>query len=639
MQKQYKKQQNEKKVNKKIEKAKESITCNIFAMGKLELTLIIEFKDKDLIQKKEGRETKININDINMECIEKLMFIQNNEDLINRIKLESENDSIKQFLLIKKTSKGNRQIEFFPFSCPMFKERAEFLGIIFKKVTSRYGILINQNSLDKKQDYSIKINLVYKQGLNSFDYQEEKDKETDNEIESENWGNSKKKKDNKDNEGDEDNDNICEEKGLIPKFKRKNCMLRKLKPHKEKYDLIYFNYSDLQKMEGNVQEEDLIELMKFFKKKKSKIFINFYKSDKSQIVEPPDEKDDEENEEENADNNENEKGDNNIGNDINENEEKEDSNEEIKSSNKFSNIYQLNILYNLADIYFFDEDQALELFDKHLKYFGTDKSINKLNKAKIYDYFINSIAGNSNDSDEKIGLFLNNLDKFTIVTCSHQSGTKDTYDSKLYPKITARNIETINHYKAIIQENKDEYYNIFNTLMLGALSTGRNNFAEQIYYEFQSALTIIKKEIECNKNNISINKEKIIDFKAIQSGNKQNFSQRMKEKGFILDCMNQEKSKLKEYVPLRDKNLKWYFRSKSNMKYLKQKGFVDNKGYIMYDKEYRDSLGSPYRLNNKTNNRNSHSLSKVIFELSKNNKISQNYLLTENIRTKEKVAK
>ena len=68
---------------------------------------------------------------------------------------------------------------------------------------------------------------------------------------------------------------------------------------------------------------------------------------------------------------------------------------------------------------------------------------------------------------------------------------------------------------------------------------------------------------------------------------------RGKEKGFVLDCMNQEKSKMKEYVPLKDKNLKWYFRSEINKKYLVEKGFVDKKGYIMYDKEYKDTLSSP----------------------------------------------
>ena len=105
-------------------------------------------------------------------------------------------------------------------------------------------------------------------------------------------------------------------------------------------------------------------------------------------------------------------------------------------------------------------------------------------------------------------LFLNNLEKFTIVTCKKKSGIKDTFDSKLYPKNTPRNQETINQYKAIIRENKDEYYNIFITLMIGALSSGTNNLAEEINFSFISALTIIKKELECNKNNININKEK-----------------------------------------------------------------------------------------------------------------------------------
>ena len=83
---------------------------------------------------------------------------------------------------------------------------------------------------------------------------------------------------------------------------------------------------------------------------------------------------------------------------------------------------------------------------------------------------------------------------------------------------------------------------------------------------------------------------KLIDYKTIKKAardNKKYYMQKGKEEGFVLDCLNKEKSKLKEYMPLKDKNLKWYFKSKTNKKYLVERGFVDKKGYIMYDKAYR----------------------------------------------------
>jgi hypothetical protein len=326
-----------------------------------------------------------------------------------------------------------------------------------------------------------------------------------------------------------------------------------------------------------------------------------------------------------------------------ENKEEDIKDEKPKTRTKFKNQKSLNKLYKLTDLFFFDEKQAYQLFDRHLKCFGKKKSVYNLNKTQIYDYFMSSIVGKTNDSEEKIGLFLNEFEKFTVVVCSKQTGSKETMDSKLYPKKTYRNIQTINQYKQIIQENKDDYYNIFATLMLRALSSKNPNIEEEINSAFIGALTIIKKEIECNKNKVHTDITKFIDYKTIQKGDMENrryFAQKWKERGFVLDCLNQEKSKIKQYIPLKDKNLKWYFRSKSNMKYLVQKGFVDNKGYIMYDREYRRVFGSPDKLKYKYNN-NSSSLSKIIKDLSMKNSlnISSNYIVTENIRTKEKIPK
>jgi len=664
-------QQNKKKPNKKIEKTsntseKSSINAkyNMFAFGFLDLTFIIEFNDKEISQIKGVKSFK----EITIDNLELLEFIKDNQDLINRIQLQSENDSIKQFLLLNKISKENKQIEFFPFCCPKFTNKCTFFQEIFDKVTKKYGILVNKNSLDKDKGYSINIKLIYKKSFNSIEYVEIAERESDMEIKSEspiNPNTSKKVKieeeeTNSINENPEENPWV--KKGLIPKFKRKGCMLSKLRPNCEAYDLIYVNYSDLQKIQGDFEEEDFIELIKFFKKKKSKIFIDFYKPLKSEYVEPPEEEEEEDEyddeddidsddieekvntenpvneEKKESEKKESEKKDVSV-----ENKEEDITDEKPKNRTKFKNQKSLNKLYKLTDLFFFDEKQAYQLFDRHLKCFGKKKSVYKLNKAQIYDYFMSSIVGKIKDSEEKIGLFLNEFEKFTVVVCSKQTRSKETMDSKLYPKKTYRNIQTINQYKQIIQENKDDYYNIFATLMLRALSSKNPNIEEEINSAFIGALTIIKKEIECNKNKVHTDITKLIDYKTIQKGDSENrryYAQKWKERGFVLDCLNQEKSTIKQYIPLKDKNLKWYFRSKSNMKYLVKKGFVDNKGYIMYDREYRGVFGSPDKLKYKYNNKSS-SLSKIIKDLSMKNSlnISSNYMVTENIRTKEKIPK
>ena len=253
-------QQYIKKVNKKNDKSSDTSKktlnipkFNIFAIGSLDLTFIIEFNDKEISQIKDGKTIK----DINMENIELLEFIKNNQDIINRIKLDSENDSLKQFLLINKTSKGKRQIEFFPFRSPKFKGKTKFLQEIFDKVTKNNGILINKNSLDKNQEYSIKINLIHKKDFINFEYFEIDEKETDMDIKSESPVNPKTpiKKEIEEDEYDDETTKWVK-KGLIPNFKRNRCMLSKLRPTFEKYDLIYVNFNELQNIEGDFKEED-----------------------------------------------------------------------------------------------------------------------------------------------------------------------------------------------------------------------------------------------------------------------------------------------------------------------------------------------------------------------------------------------
>ena len=65
-----------------------------------------------------------------------------------------------------------------------------------------------------------------------------------------------------------------------------------------------------------------------------------------------------------------------------------------------------------------------------------------------------------------------------------------------------------------------------------------------------------------------------------------------KEGGFVLDCLNKSKSSLKDYVSLYDYHLKGFFSSEIIRKNLKDKGFIDSNGFIMYDPVYRSVMGA-----------------------------------------------
>ena len=629
---------------KKIKKKPSNIGSKdvIFTMGVLDLTFIIEFTDRDL--------SKANLERIeSITKLNQLEFLKYNEDLIRRIKLKSDNEILKQLILLNKTSEIKKRIEFFAVFSPKFREN-EFFIDIFDKVTKRNGIIINKKSISKKAHFSINFELKYKSTIQIFNYNEG-DTETDNQIENEHF--ETRSGFNK-NSVIVDNDNSEDDK------KEGNKLLNILKPDFKKYGLVYINFNELKNIEEFVDADEFVDLVKSFKSKGIKVFANYYKPDKSDLGNPPPEDDDVFEEEDhynpnnaNKDNNEKENEDDNENENENEankeeqntpKDQQEDENNKSKEKT-FSKQKFLKTLYDLSDIFFFDENQANKLFDNHFIAFSQKNGANPIKKSQVHDYFISSIAGNT--KGDKVGLFLKDLEYFTIVNCANKIGNCETIDSTLYPKRTIRNIELINRYKSIIQQNRDEFYSIFCSLMIGAVSDPTKSFEEEIKVGFINALDIIKKELECSKTNISFNEGRLINFKSLKQNsrfNRTNCSLKGKENGFVLDCMNKEKSKLKPYLSLNDKNLKLFFDSKYNWKNLVQKGFIDKKGYIMYDKEYREVLGPEYTIkaNKRRNKKGNKSLTKVINELSLKNRILKTEpkkIFIKRNRTEKKIPK
>jgi hypothetical protein len=74
-----------------------------------------------------------------------------------------------------------------------------------------------------------------------------------------------------------------------------------------------------------------------------------------------------------------------------------------------------------------------------------------------------------------------------------------------------------------------------------------------------------------------------------------------KEDGFILDCINKEKSTMKDYVALYDNHLKSFFSSEVIKKDLINRGFINEKGFIMYDPVYRSVMGCQSKNHQKIN--------------------------------------
>ena len=528
-----------------------------------------------------------------------------------------------------------------------------------KKNSGEEGENQNQNGEEKKNN----------------EKKQKKEKKEKKKEKKENKNKGEKKEENKEGNEEEEKEedyepNEAMKEKKIPKFKRQKSVLCNLNPSCTKYDLLYINHEDIQKIPGDFKITDLFELLEFFKKKKTHIFINFYKNESSEdenqeqseekMAEHQKVEEDKKKEEENRKGKEKElkniekqkKSLNNRKNDINENkkdeikemekeakeeelndienklkelneqqqdlidelraedevkkeftkkkEKEQKKEEEAKKNQEKKEIAELNYIYYLTDGYFFDTKQACEVFTKHYQVYSTekDKEKKKINKQKVYDYFITCIARGTADEvkGNKIGLFMDDFNKYVIIYATKKTANKQELNAQPHPKMNPHNLELIERYKYILKENKNDYYSIFACLAAQEICTNHGISTEIVFPSFLIALDIVKRKVEYEKNEITdINEDQLykvrISEKALQQ-DLQYLAKSSKEGGFVLDCTNKKKSTIKDYVALYDYHLSGFFSSENTRKNLMDKGFIDNKGFIMYDPVYRSVMGA-----------------------------------------------
>ena len=604
-------------------KAKPKDIPGCLSFGKLDLIYKFEFIEKDLekseeeIQQDENGSKYYNIEDFN--SIKDLKFLQDKKEIWERISLKPNNATLDQLLTANKISKKKMNVEYITYGIPKFEEEEEkFFLDIYNYVNEKNNLDINEKPLVEDGSYSLKFEFYFKDQTHSFclgsggeNAEEEKKEENpeeekkeeekkeestpqenkeestpqENKEESTPQENNEAPEENKEEEKKEENQepedyepNEAMKAEKIPKFSRKDSVLCNMDPKNKKYSLFYLNFDGLKDIPGNFENNDLIELLYFLKKKGAKIFINYCKPE-----EPKEEK-----KEESKDNKEN------AGKEKEKQKPKDKGKKEENDEKEEKEMKCLNNLYYLTDIYFFDFKQAIEEFNKHYHCFTTDKSDKNINKQKLLDYFINGIAsGTKKEVDgDKYGFFLEDFVKFYMVHANKKKAKKNEFDCQLFPKVNHNNIKLIDEYKNIIKKNSNNYVSIFITFFIsGITSSGATD--EAIIGGFLNALEIIKRKIECEKNNINLNEKNLMKYKISEK----NLAERIKELNlinqegdFVLDCTNKEKSELKEYIPLYDYHLVYYFRSYVNQKELKKKGFINDKGYIMYDPVHRKRM-------------------------------------------------
>ena len=564
-------------VAKKIKEAVPLALC----IGKMDIIYRLEFTQQDLLkpvkQQKEN-DKYFHIEDLN--SIKDLEFIKSKKSIYDKIQFIPNNDTLEQLHIANKISKKKMHVDFIPYGRPFFEGEEEFFNDIFIYVNDKNHIDINSRPLSSEGPYSFTFELIYKDRKNSISLScegEEKKEE------------KKKQKDDYDDEDEDYEENAAMKNGKIPKFTRKDSVLCNMVPRYNRYCSFYLNFYDIKDIPGDFEKRDLIEFVFFLKKKGIKIFMNFYQP----------EKEEEKKEEEKNKNKDNQIADETYDTSGKANEKdknKENEEDEEGETKEEREMKDLNNLYYLTDLYFFENKQAIKEFDKHYQFFRDDKKVkNSITKQKLLDYFIKGVAsGTKNEVDgNKVGFFLDDFMKYFVVRAAKKNAKKFSFDCQLYPKINHSNMSLIDDYKRIIKKNINHYISLFITFILQGVTSSGSTSNEVIIGAYLNALEIIKRKVECEKNNIILSEKDLMKFKLSDKNLEERIKELLletKEGNFILDCTNKEKSELKEYVPLYDYHLVYYFRSENTQKQLYQKGFINEKGFIMYDHDYRKRM-------------------------------------------------
>ena len=530
------------KKNQKIEKE-----STILALGELDITLKIDFKEEDL-EIKSDEDNKNKGNSIhkkyyklrNLYEISSLSFLHKNDDVIKRIQLSSKNELIKLLMIGNLNSEKMSIVDYICFGAPIFTEEEEFFYDILDSVTKRYGIIFNKKPLNVNAGYYIKIEMTYgsQKKIILVESEGKHEHEEDNDIKE---------------EGDTPQDEILEEdfdedyplneamkKNLIPKYRRRNILCN-MYPMFDRYNMLFFNFDDLNNISKNFKIEYTLELIDFFKKKKSIIFINYYTLEKDK-------------------------------NAINDKKESIFLKTKRKPLSKEQMIELTNKFYYVTDVYFFDKKQAVKIFNEHYKLFTTEESKKLISSRNVFDYFIKGIAPatESQIPNEKTGIFLDEFNEFCLIQISKNSVYKQEYDPHPFPKINTHNIKEVSEYKEIIKKNKNDFYSLFLSEMVISISHTHRDLPigpNVVYPAYLTGIDLVKKKMECIKNGITIpeNEEKFYKIKKhpkIISQELEKLEKGEKEGKFLLDCTNKITSGKKEYISLFDFHLKNFFINK-----------------------------------------------------------------------------
>jgi hypothetical protein len=263
------------------------------------------------------------------------------------------------------------------------------------------------------------------------------------------------------------------------------------------------------------------------------------------------------------------------------------------------NLDTLNLiesLFSFSDIMIFEKSEANAIFNMFHQINNTTEEEEKTIEA----YFKKlQFARHGN----KTVLIFDDFQKLQIFTIcpKKKQHMKNELDFTLYPKINHTNQKLIEDYKKIITVYHSQLKSYFFGGFLARVLSGFSNFSMEFYAGFLVGSESVKRVVELIKNNVELPNDsnfylvKLPKTKIKKEIEKENLKK--KEDKFVLDCINKKSSHLKHYNPLFDDHLNSYFASESIRRQLKNKGFINTNGFILWDPAYKTIMASssPHR--------------------------------------------
>jgi hypothetical protein len=469
--------------------------------------------------------------------------------LLNFTSLHSNNNLVNSLLYLNKTAQEKYKIDFITYNeflKILKKDQEKFLSEIFKNVTEHHNLFIHEKEIIPKSISKLVITIKNNKKRKKFQLKIEKEKP----------------------EGEADENNHSN-KDLHEKNSTDEDIFQRINFDYESADYFYIDLEDILTISPENSQHMLQHLVNYMElitvnNKKLKIILSY---------------------------------------------------SNLLNQTKALNLKTVEAIINIfsfSDILIFEKKDVYSLFNLiyQIKESEGSENLKTLHQIDLNGYICKTL--NFVRKINKVCLFLDDFQEITILEISSAKRKiiiEKTKTLDLYPKINHTNQKLIEEYKRILSIQ----YIFFRSVFFG---TCLSKYLENVYNKesdkkeklkiyFSSYLAgkeITKRILEATRKNLELPLDKefyqvkisssMVD-KAIENDKTKN-----KEDQFILDCTNQRSSRLKYYHPLYDGHLNLFFSSEMNRKQLKEKGFINTNGFIMYDGIYRDVMGpSPKRKN------------------------------------------